>query len=60
MLSLKSHPGTRIDFVYRLIKLFNRIFCSTGEKCYIFASVKQKTKPFKKYDYGTDYQLPTP
>ncbi len=48
-----------IDFIYRPIKLFNWNFCSTGEKCYIFASVKQKTKPFKKYNYGTDYQFPT-
>ena len=40
----ESHSGTRIDFVYRPIKPFNRIFCSTGEKCYIFANRKSKDR----------------
>ncbi len=51
--------GSIIDFIYNPIKLFNWNFCSTGEKCYIFVAGKQKTKPFKKYNYGTDYQFPT-
>ncbi len=38
----ESNRSSRIDFIYRSIKSFNRIFCSIGEKCYIFANRKSE------------------